>query len=71
MTTEVLKSWDSCINNIQFQEDMLQGDGDVFPSRSKRIFMPHNDKVIWATIYYGWLVGKYGNDWEEERAKFL
>jgi len=36
MTEEVLKSWDSCINNIQFQEDMLQGDEDVFPIKFKK-----------------------------------
>jgi len=33
--------------------------------------MSELDKIIWATIYYGWLIGKYGENWEKERDIFL
>ena len=71
MTPSVRKSWKSAIKNKEFQKDALSADGDKFPSMAKRLIMDEIEKIIWATIYYGWLIGKYGDDWEIERKKFL
>jgi len=71
MTEKVKKTWKSCIKNKKFQSDAFLADGDKFPSIQRRLFMSDTDKLIWSSIYYGWLVGKYGNDWEIEQNKFL
>lgn len=47
-------------SNSQFMNDILIADNDKAPSYLATI----DEKFAFISMYYGWLVGKYGvNDW--------
>lgn len=52
--------WNGCKKNKEFQSDMKIADHEDEIS----LFTTHDEKVIWASFYYGWLVAKYQLDWE-------
>jgi predicted 3-demethylubiquinone-9 3-methyltransferase (glyoxalase superfamily) len=60
MTKRIEIIYKSAIKNNKFLNDIKEADGDKKPT----IFATEQDKIIFATIYYGWLVGKYGVSWE-------
>lgn len=60
MTEKVKKIYKSGLKNNEFLQSIKEADGDKKPN----MFSSNLEKNIFATIYYGWLVGKYGSDWE-------
>lgn len=52
--------YDSSLKDKEFLKDVYEADGDKKPG----IFSDEVGKVLFATIYYGYLVGKYGNNWK-------
>lgn len=43
----------------EFLDDLYAADGDTKPS----IFASDMEIMFFTAVYYGWLVGKFGNDW--------
>lgn len=60
MENKVRKIYEGAIKNERFLNAIKIADNDEKPS----IFAENNEKVLFATIYYGWLVAKYGILWE-------
>lgn len=60
MTPKVTKLYKSALKNDAFLSDMLDADGDSPPS-----MWDNNGKTFFATMYYGWIIGRYGTDWEK------
>ena len=48
-------------NNREFLDDIQKADNDYKPHKYSEELV----QIIFATIYYGWLVGKHGEDWKE------
>lgn len=61
MTQEVKELYESSIVDEFFLEEIYDADGDKKPSR----YDSNNKKVLFASIYYGWLVGIYGSKWRK------
>lgn len=61
MTERVKKIYKSGIKNNEFLLDIKLADGYEKPD----LFDSDEIKTIFATVYYGWLVGKYGKDWSQ------
>ena len=61
MTEKIKMIYESGKKNNQFIKDIFDADGDTVPN----FFSPDLNKNIFATIYYGWLVGKYGKEWKK------
>lgn len=47
--------------NKEFNAAILSADGDKPPG----FFASTVDEGIYTTVYYGWLVCKYGDSWED------
>jgi len=62
MNSKIKKIYDSSIKNEFFLNDIESADGDKKPN----LFAGEIEKHIFSSIYYGWLVGKYGDDWESK-----
>ena len=62
MTSKVKKLYDSGLKNDRFVNILEDADGDKNPS----FFTSENEKIIFATIYYGWLLSEYGLEWESQ-----
>lgn len=62
MTEEIKIVYKSACNNSEFLFDIAEADDDKKPG----IFASELEKHIFATIYYGWLVGKYGKNWKSK-----
>jgi hypothetical protein len=60
MTPRVKKLYKSAIKNEKFLNAIKEADNDTKPG----IFADNNDKVIFATMYYGWIVSEHGIAWE-------
>lgn len=60
MTPKVKRIYESALKNKQFLEDIYNADGDTKPS----MFSESLEKHLFVMCYYGWLVAKYGKDWE-------
>ena len=60
MTEAVKKLYKSSIKNKLFLQEIYEADKDTKPS----MFASEGEKIMFASIYYGWLVGKYGVEWE-------
>ena len=60
MTARIKKLYDSGCSNKDFLLDIRSADGDTKPN----CFADELERHLFATMYYGWLVGKYGNDWK-------
>ncbi len=62
MTPRTKRLYEGAIKNKEFLADLLKADGDKAPS----IFADNETKVIFTSVYYGWLIQKYRNEtyWE-------
>lgn len=60
MTQLVEKLYKSGLKNKEFLSAILEADGDKKPN----IFASDTEKHIFASIYYGWMVCKYGTLWK-------
>ena len=58
MTEKVKKIYESGLKNNEFLWAIKEADRRNKPN----MFSSDLEKNIFATIYYGWLVGKYGSD---------
>ena len=56
MTT---KLYNNALKDDDFLKDIKEADGDIKPN----MFASDLEIQIFTTIYYGWLVGKYGINW--------
>ena len=56
MTEKVKKIYKSGLKNNEFLQSIKEADGDKKPN----MFSSNLEKNIFATIYYGWLVGFHG-----------
>jgi hypothetical protein len=61
MTEITKKLFDSGANNSEFLKDIWDADEDVKPG----YFAGKTQKLIFASMYYGWLVNKYKKEWEQ------
>lgn len=50
----------AAISNITFLQDIYKADFDVKPDHNADDL----EKGAFALTYYGWLVGKYGDNWK-------
>ncbi len=60
MIKPIKELYNSSKKDKLYLKEIYDADKDIAPSW----YSSDNDKVIFATVYYGWLVGKYGNDWK-------
>ena len=60
MEPKVKKLYKSAIKNKRFLAAIENADNDKKPN----MFDDNLTKVLFATMYYGWLVAKYGTKWE-------
>lgn len=59
MTPEIQKLYKKAIKDEIFLQAILEADGDKKPW-----FFAHEvEKILFATMYYWWLVGRYENNW--------
>lgn len=49
----------AALKNDKFLRDIKDADNDNKPN----LLSHENEKILFTAIYYGWLVGKYGNNW--------
>lgn len=61
MTPKVKKLYDSAIKDKQFLSAIKESDNDEKPG----LFSDEIEKVIFSSMYYGWLVAKYEKEWEK------
>jgi len=61
MNKETKEIYLSAIENKEFLVDIKEAHGDEKPSK----FAMNLEKHLFAAAYYGWLVGRYGNNWKE------
>ena len=57
----VRKVFQASLKDEEFKDMVELADGDRRPSR----FMEHNEKVVVASYYYGWLISRYGTEWRQ------
>jgi hypothetical protein len=60
MNEKVLNCFKGAKGNQTFLLDVKIADNDIMDSSVETNV---NLMVLWASVYYGWLVGKYGADW--------
>lgn len=65
MTEKIKALYKRAINDTEFLAAIKSADGDEKPG----LFASDLKKILFATIYYGWLVGTYGDDWNKVRTK--
>ena len=65
MTHKVKLLYKSGLKNKSFLLAIKEANDDDPPG----IFSSSIEDHIFASVYYGWLVGKYGNDWESHIKK--
>ena len=59
MTPEVKRLYNRANKDDLFLQAILEADWDKKPW----FFADEVQKVLFATTYYGWLVGRYGKNW--------
>ena len=59
MNARVQELYDKSLEDKEFLDDIKRADEDNKPS----IFARKSEKISFATMYYGWLVGRYKDDW--------
>lgn len=59
ITEKMNELYQGSIKNKEFISDAYLADGDKPP----KLWSSEIDKLGYATIYYGWLVGKFGTNW--------
>lgn len=57
MTPTVKQLYNSASKNQEFLLSIREADNDEKPG----LFSNDQEKAIFAAVYYGWLVGKYGS----------
>ena len=62
MHDKIRKVFKAGLKDKQFLKEIKEADGDEKPG----CFAHNIEKHFFAILYYGWLVGKYGNDWESK-----
>lgn len=60
MTRRIKTIYKSSLKNEEFLMAVYSADGDVAPG----MFASSQVKHMFVCIYYGWLVGQYGDNWE-------
>ena len=60
ITKKIKKLYKMAKKDVDFKSSIESADGDKLP-----IFPSDIDKAIIASIYYGYRVAKYGDDWDE------
>lgn len=60
MTPKINRIYKSALNNKEYLKAIKEADNDNKPTVLSDELIKH----LFATAYYGWLVGKYGNNWE-------
>lgn len=60
MTNKLRIIYESGLKNNQFLMDIHDAGIDKKPT----FFSSASEKTAFATVYYGWLVGKYGKEWK-------
>lgn len=63
MSIRVAKLFHGAAKNREFLNEIAEADGDKFPRIP--LLASGTTKSIWAGFYFGWLVAKHGNQWEE------
>ena len=61
MTEKIKGLYKKALKNELFLVSIKSADNDEKP----KWYSSELEKNIFATVYYGWLVGLYGNDWKE------
>lgn len=61
MDSRIREIHKSGLKNEEYLTAIYEADGDKKPHK----FSCDLTKHLFATVYYGWLVGKYGNAWKE------
>lgn len=59
MHRDVKKLFQASLKDKEFCDMVEQADNDDRPSK----FMGHNEKVVIASYYYGWLISRHGLEW--------
>ena len=60
MTSKIKKIYKSGLKNDKFLQAIKEADGDNKPN----LFSGDLEKHLFASVYYGWLVGERGIAWE-------
>lgn len=60
MTNKISRLYKGGSYNEEFLNAINKADGDGKPG----FFSDDIEKTLFATVYYGWLVGKYGSNWD-------
>jgi hypothetical protein len=61
VSTKVKKLYKSALKNEKFLSAIFEADGDEKPG----LFSRKAEKLVFASVYYGWLVSEYGSEWEK------
>ena len=61
MNAGIKKIYKCALSNIEFLNAIKEADNDKKPT----MFSGEFEKHMFVTTYYGWLVGKYGNEWKD------
>lgn len=59
MTFEINNLFKGAKNNQTFRKELEAADNNKMS-----FFISDLEKHIWASFYYGWLVGKYKDNWK-------
>lgn len=62
MHDKVSKVFKAALKDELFLKEIKEADGDKKPGRLSDNVVKH----LFGMCYYGWLVGKYGNDWDKD-----
>jgi len=61
MTKRVKKIYNSAKSNSLFLQDIYEVDSNNI---TPEMITTKTKKITFVAIYYGWLIGKYGKNWE-------
>ena len=67
MTKRTHELYNSACNNQRFLKEIYDSDAQNKPG----LFADTPTKVFFASIYYGWLIAKYGIGWQIEMKRFI
>lgn len=59
MRQQIKEIYESALKNQDFLKDIWEADRDKKPG----FFASNLEKHVFASFYYGWLVGKHGKNW--------
>ena len=67
MTEKVKRLYDAAQIDKYFHQEIEKADNDKVPTW----YSTKQEKLLFATVYYGWLVGRYHENWEERVNEML